>query len=124
MFKSTEILSEDVQYFTHKNNASSKYTLSTVNMGPVSITVMAVAVGKLAFLLFNKGIIISFKVSKAILFAFCCRIKNPTMVALAEANLNDVASNTAALICGVIGMSQFHIIHNQNRQNKIDYIFS
>jgi len=74
-------------------------------MGTVSIVVMVAAVGKLGFLLFRKASSsFFFKVSKGILFIFCYRIKTPTMRALAEANLNDVASNATALICGLIGM--------------------
>ena len=54
----------------------------------------------------------SFKVSKAILFVLCYRIKNPTMYALAEDNRNDVVSNIMALACGLIGMIRFHMIEN------------
>ena len=42
----------------------------------------------------------------------CYRIKNPTMYALAEDNRNDVASNIVALVCGLIGMFYFKIIHS------------
>ncbi|CAF1010415.1 unnamed protein product [Rotaria sordida] len=47
-------------------------------------------------------------VSKAILFVLCYRINNPTMRALTEDNRNDVASNTVALVCGIIGSNALH----------------
>jgi hypothetical protein len=123
IFTGVETLEGDIQYFTHEYNASSAYTLPIVNMGPVSIAVMICVVGKLGFFVTQKSIIISFEVSKAILFILCHRVKNPTMNALAEANLNDVASNATALICGIIGMIQFSIIHSRDRQAKTDCIF-
>jgi hypothetical protein len=46
------------------------------------------------------------------------------MHALAEDHRNDVASNSMALVCGLIGMMQFQISHNRDRQNKIDSIFT
>ncbi len=46
------------------------------------------------------------------------------MYALAEDSRNDVASNIVALVCGLIGMIKFHIIHNRDRQTKIDCILS
>jgi hypothetical protein len=46
------------------------------------------------------------------------------MSALALDSRNDVASNIVALVCGLLGMIEFHIIHTRDRQTKIDYIFS
>ncbi len=104
IFRSAETLDDDIEYFAHQNtNTSMLYSLPSINMGTVSIVVMVAAVGKLDFLLSRKASSFFFKVSKGILFIFCYRINTPTMRALAEANLNDVASNAVALICGLIG---------------------
>jgi hypothetical protein len=124
IFESGQTLSQDVEYFTHRNNASSTYTLPHIDMSVVPIVAMVLTIGKLDFLLSEKNCIISFKVSKAILFVLCYRIKNPTMSALAEDSRNDVASNIVALVCGLLGMIIFHIIHNRDRQTQIDCIFS
>jgi len=124
IFQSGQTLDQDVEYFTHRNNASSTHTLPHIDMSVVPIVAMVLTIGKLDFLLSEKNCIISFKVSKAILFVLCYRVKNPSMYALAEDSRNDVASNIVALVCGLIGMIKFHIIHNRDRQTKIDYILS
>jgi len=109
IFESAETLNDDAEYFEHKNNASSTYELPKIDMSAIPIAAMVVTIGKLDFFVTQKSIIISFEVSKVVLLILCYRIKNPTMSALAEDNRNDVASNTVALICGLLGMIHFKI---------------
>ena len=79
---SVNTIINDVSFFTETNTTK---TLSEIDMSAFPITVMCVTA-----------------VSKAILFFLCCRVKNPTMSALAEDHRNDVASNIIALGCGLV----------------------
>jgi hypothetical protein len=49
IFQSAQTLSQDVQYFTHRNNASSTDTLPYINMSVLPIVAMALTIGKLDF---------------------------------------------------------------------------
>jgi hypothetical protein len=49
IFESGQTLIQDVQYFTHRNNASSTDTLPDINMSTLPIVVMALTIGKLDF---------------------------------------------------------------------------
>ncbi len=49
IFESGQTLNQDVQYFTHRNNASSTYTLPDINMSVLPIVAMALTIGKLDF---------------------------------------------------------------------------
>ncbi len=51
IFESGQTLSDDAEYFSHKNNASSTYTLPHIEMSVVPIVAMALTIGKLDFLL-------------------------------------------------------------------------
>jgi hypothetical protein len=51
IFESGQTLSQDVQYFTHQNNASSTYTLPEINMTVVPIVAMVLTISKLNFVL-------------------------------------------------------------------------
>jgi hypothetical protein len=51
IFESGQTLSQDVQYFTHQNNASSTYTLPEINMTVVPIVAMVLTIGKLNLVL-------------------------------------------------------------------------
>jgi hypothetical protein len=105
IFQSAQTLDQDVQYFRNKkNNASSTDTLPRIDMSTVPIIAMVLAIRKLKTCVIKNKTILSFIVSKAILFVLCYRIKSPTMSALAEDSRNDVASNIVALACGLIGM--------------------
>jgi hypothetical protein len=49
IFESGQTLNQDVQYFIHRNNASSTHTLPDINMSTLPIVVMALTIGKLDF---------------------------------------------------------------------------
>jgi hypothetical protein len=49
IFESGQTLIQDVQYFIHRNNASSTDTLPDINMTTLPIVVMALTIGKLDF---------------------------------------------------------------------------
>ncbi len=49
IFESGETLDQDVEYFTHRNNASSTYTLPHIDMSVVPIVAMGITIGKLGF---------------------------------------------------------------------------
>ena len=83
IYNSINAIRNNAAYFTETNTTK---TLSEIDMSPFPVTVMCVTA-----------------VSKAILFFLCSRVKNPTMSALAEDHRNDVASNSIALVCGLIG---------------------
>ncbi|CAF4158299.1 unnamed protein product, partial [Adineta steineri] len=86
IYESGTTLHEDIEYFTHKNSSkTSTYTLPHIDMTLLPIVSMAITI-----------------VTKAILFIFCIRVKNPSIYALAEDHRNDVASNIAALACGLV----------------------
>ncbi|CAF0740842.1 unnamed protein product [Adineta steineri] len=86
IFESGQTLNQDIEYFTHKNSSSkSTYTLPRIDMTLLPIVSMAITI-----------------VTKAILFIFCIRVKNPSIYALAEDHRNDVASNIVALACGLV----------------------
>jgi hypothetical protein len=51
IFESGQTLNQDVQYFTHQNNASSTYTLPEINMTVVPIVAMVLTIGKLNLVL-------------------------------------------------------------------------
>jgi hypothetical protein len=104
IFESGQTLDQDVEYFTHRNNASSTLTLPHIDMSIVPIIAMVLTIRKLKTCVIKNKTILSFIVCKSVLFFLCYRIKNPTMSALAEDSRNDVASNIVALACGLIGM--------------------
>jgi hypothetical protein len=54
IFESGETLDQDAEYFAHKNNASSTYTLPDIDMSVVPIVAMALTIGKLYFLLLKR----------------------------------------------------------------------
>ncbi|UJR22524.1 hypothetical protein I4U23_025573 [Adineta vaga] len=83
IYESVNTIISDVQYFTEKNTTK---TLSDIDMSAFPIATSCVVI-----------------VSKAILFYFCHRVHTPTLSALAEDHRNDVASNTVALLCGLVG---------------------
>jgi hypothetical protein len=111
IFESSKTLDQDIEYFTHQNDPSSHYKLPKISMGTIPIVVMVITIRKFRFLFLKKNIIISFKVTDSILFVLCYRMKDPIMYALAMDNRNDVASNAVALVCGLIGMIHFYLIH-------------
>ncbi|CAF4136440.1 unnamed protein product, partial [Adineta steineri] len=91
IYESGTTLHEDIEYFTHKNSSkTSTYTLPHIDMTLLPIVSMAITI-----------------VTKAILFIFCIRVKNPSIYALAEDHRNDVASNIAALACGLVAYNAF-----------------
>jgi hypothetical protein len=49
IFESAETLEQDVNYFTHRNNASSTETLPDIDMSILPIVAMAATIGKLHF---------------------------------------------------------------------------
>ena len=105
IFESGQTLDQDIEYFTHRHNASSTHTLPHIDMSVVPIIAMVLTIGTSNFSRNKEGnLLFSFVVSKSILFVLCYRIKNPTMYALAEDSRNDVASNIVALVCGLIGI--------------------
>jgi divalent metal cation (Fe/Co/Zn/Cd) transporter len=83
IYESIDTITTDVKYFTEKNTTK---TLTDIDMSVLPIFVMVLTI-----------------ISKAFLFIFCYRIKNPTISALAADHINDVASNIVALACGLIG---------------------
>ncbi|CAF3203017.1 unnamed protein product [Rotaria socialis] len=82
IYESINRIVNDAQYLTETNTTK---TLTDIDMSVTPIAVMAITI-----------------VSKAILFALCCRIKLPAMIALTTDHRNDVASNVVALFCGLI----------------------
>ncbi|CAF2227103.1 unnamed protein product [Rotaria magnacalcarata] len=84
IYESINRIANNAQYLPETNT---KKTLTDIDMSAMTIAVMAITI-----------------VSKAILFALCCRIKLPAMTASATDHRNDVASNIAALFCGLIGI--------------------
>jgi divalent metal cation (Fe/Co/Zn/Cd) transporter len=84
IYESIDTITTDVKYFTEKNTTK---TLTDIDMSVLPIFVMIITI-----------------ISKAFLFIFCYRIKNPTISALAADHINDVASNIVALACGLIGI--------------------
>ncbi|CAM4822935.1 unnamed protein product [Rotaria magnacalcarata] len=88
IYESINRIANNAQYLPETNT---KKTLTDIDMSAMTIAVMAITI-----------------VSKAILFALCCRIKLPAMTASATDHRNDVASNIAALFCGLI--VEVHIV--------------
>ena len=84
IYESVNTIMDDAKFFTETN---STHTLSEIDMSAFPIVVMIVTAA-----------------AKAVLFLLCRRVDTPTMSALAADHINDVASNTVALICGLIGM--------------------
>jgi divalent metal cation (Fe/Co/Zn/Cd) transporter len=83
IYESVNTIIQDAKYFTQKNSTE---TLSEIDMSAFPIVVMIVTA-----------------VGKAILYFLCHRVNTPTMSALAADHRNDVASNIAALVFGLIG---------------------
>ncbi|CAF0944573.1 unnamed protein product [Rotaria sp. Silwood1] len=77
-----------------KQRDAYKYPTGRTRLEPVTIVILSVVMCSASI--------------EAILFILCHRINNPTMQALAEDNRNDVASNSVALVCGIIGSSALH----------------
>ena len=50
IFESGETLEQDIEYFTHRNNASSTKTLPDIDMSTLPIISMVITIGKFDFL--------------------------------------------------------------------------
>ncbi|CAF4181252.1 unnamed protein product [Rotaria magnacalcarata] len=96
IYESINRIANNAQYLPETNT---KKTLTDIDMSAMTIAVMAITI-----------------VSKAILFALCCRIKLPAMTASATDHRNDVASNIAALFCGLIAT---YVYKNKINQKAI-----
>lgn len=89
IYESINRIINDAQFFTEKNTTK---ILTDIDMSALPDSVMVITA-----------------VSKAVLFVFCYRIKNPTMSALAADHMNDVVSNIVALVCGLIGKVKINL---------------
>jgi hypothetical protein len=49
IFQSGQTLNDDIKYFENRKNASSTYTLPTIDMSVVPIVAMALTIGKIVF---------------------------------------------------------------------------
>jgi divalent metal cation (Fe/Co/Zn/Cd) transporter len=49
IYESVDTINQDIGYFTHPNDTSSKYTLPDIDMTTIPVVVMIVTIGKFAF---------------------------------------------------------------------------